>query len=267
MRRIAVVCLAAAALCAAQSAVQSAETRQARAKRVIDQAVQALGGQAFLRMNDRVESGRAYSFDNGKLSGTIIATVYTRYLPPVPGKAQVLEKDAYGKDESSGSLFTLDGAWEYNFHGIRVMDEERVRNFKDNTLRNIFYILRQRLNEPGLSLYSQGADLWENRPVEVVDITDADNNTTTVYFSQTDKLPVRQMFRRRNTTYNDFDTEVTLYAKYHESQGINWPMDIRRDRNSVKIFEMYTDSAEFNKDLKDNVFALPPKLKMMQKGK
>lgn len=263
MTRILMLFAAGAAMCAAQSA----ETRQARAKRVVDQAVEALGGQAFLHMNDFVQSGRSYSFDNGKLAGTILTTIYTRYLPPVAGKAEILEKDAYGKDESSGSLFTMDGAWEYNFHGIRVMDAERLKNFKDSTLRNIFYILRQRLQEPGLSLYSQGADLWENRPVEVVDITDGDNNTTTVYFGQMDKVPVRQVFRRRNTTYNDFDTEVTLYAKYHESQGINWPMDIRRDRNGVKVYEMYSDSAEFNKDFNDSVFALPPKLKMMKQGK
>src|SRR5262249_40978035 len=143
--------------------------------------------------------------------------------------------------------------------------------------RNILYILRQRLDEPGLSLYSQKSDLYENRPVEIVDITDADNNTVTVYFGQSDKLPLRQTFRRRNTTYNDFDTEApllandldaeaTVLAKYPDTAGIRWPMDIRRDRNSVKIYEMYTDSVEFNKDLKDSVFTIPAKLKVT-KGK
>ncbi len=118
-----------------------------------------------------------------------------------------------------------------------------------------------------MSLYSQGSDLWENRAVEIVDITDADNNTTTVYFGKNDKLPVRQTFRRRNPTYNDFDTEATLYNKYHLQDGIQWPMDIRRDRNSVKIYEMYNDSAEFNKNLNDNVFTIPAKLKVLPKGK
>ncbi|MGO9262609.1 MAG: hypothetical protein ACLQU1_40955 [Bryobacteraceae bacterium] len=254
-----------AAVCAAQSA----ETRQARAKRVVDEAIQALGGHAFLHVDDRVETGRSYSFDNGKLAGTIITTIYTRYLTPVPGKVEMLEKDAFGKpDEStSGLLYTMEGAWDYTFHGARPMDDQRLADHKDNVLRNIFYILRQRLNEPGMSLYSQGSDLFENRQVEIVDITDGDNNTVTVYFSQTDKVPVRQTFRRRNTTYNDFDTEATLYAKYHESGGIQWPMDIRRDRNGVKIYEMYCDSAEFNKHLKDSVFTLPAKMKMLPKGK
>lgn len=261
-----VLCMLAAL--AAVGAAQSAETRQARAKRVVDQAVEALGGQAFLHMQDRVETGRSYSFDNGKLSGTIITTVYTKYLPPVPGKVEILEKDAFGKDEQSGGLlYTKEGAWDYNFHGARPMDEDRLTSHQDNVKRNILYILRQRLNEPGMSLYSQGSDLYENRAVEIVDITDADNNTVTVYFGQSDKLPVRQTFRRRNTTYNDFDTEATLFAKYHETAGINWPMDVRRDRNGVKIYEMYTDSVEFNKDLKDSVFTLPAKLKVLPKGK
>ncbi len=254
---------------AAGCAAQSAETRQARGKRVVDEAVEALGGHAFLHMDDRVETGRSYSFDNGKLAGTILTTVYTRYLPPVPGKVEQLEKDAFGKpDEStSGLLYTMDGAWDYTFHGARPMEDQRLAEHNENVLRNILYILRQRLNEPGMSFYSQGADLWENRAVEVVDITDADNNTVTVYFSKNDKVPVRQTFRRRNPVYNDFDTEATLLANYHRSEGIQWPTDIRRDRNGVKVYEMYTDSVEFNKNLKDSVFALPPKLKVLPKAK
>jgi hypothetical protein len=260
--------LVAAAAVAAGAFAQPAETRQARAKRVVDEAIEALGGRAFLHMQDRVETGRSYSFDNGKLAGTIITTVYTRYLPPQPGKVEQLEKDAYGKDELSGGLlYTLEGAWDYNFHGARPMEDQRLADHKDNVLRNIFYILRQRLDEPGMSLYSQGADLWENRAVEIVDITDAENNTVTVYFSKNDKFPVRQTFRRRNVTYGDFDTEATFYNKYHLAEGIQWPMDIRRDRNGVKIYEMYTDSAEFNKGLDDNVFTLPAKLKVLPKGK
>ena len=52
--------------------------------------------------------------------------------------------------------------------------------------------------------------------MEIVDITDADNLTVTVQFDQLTKLPVRQTFRRRNEEYKDFDTEVTIFAKYRE---------------------------------------------------
>ena len=45
---------------------------------------------------------------------------------------------------------------------------------------------------------------------------------------------------RRNTEYKDFDTEVTVFAKYRDvGGGVKWPFDVRRDRNGEKIFEMY----------------------------
>ena len=119
-----------------------------------------------------------------------------------------------------------------------------------------------------MSFYSQGSDRWENRPVEIVDITDADNLTVTVYFDQSSKLPVRQIFRRRNPEFKDFDTEVSLFAQYRDvGGGVKWPFDIRRDRNGDKIFEMYADSVEINKDLKDDLFTLPANVKMLPKAK
>ena len=72
-----------------------------------------------------------------------------------------------------------------------------VKQFRIATLHNIFYILRQRLGEPGLVFDSRGSDFFENRPVEIVDITDANNDTVTVYFDQINKLPTRQIYYRQ----------------------------------------------------------------------
>ena len=57
---------------------------------IVDKAVEALGGQNFLTMRNRVDSGRAYSFYREQLSGLDIATIYTEYLdskPPENGVA------------------------------------------------------------------------------------------------------------------------------------------------------------------------------------
>jgi hypothetical protein len=267
MRLVALVMLA-----SLTGAVAAAETAQERGKRVVNEALQALGGQAFLKMEDRVESGRAYTFFREQLAGLSVAKFYTRYLirpePPVPGKIHVRERQAFGKDESVYMLFADNGAWEVTFKGARPLEDLRVANYQDSTRRNIFYILRQRLGEPGLDFYSQGSDRLENRPVEKVEITDADNVMVTVYFDQSTKLPVRQTFRRRNPQYNDFDTEVTYYAKYRDvGGGVKWPFDVRRDRNGEKIFEMYADSVEINKNLTDDLFTLPANLKLLPKAK
>ena len=246
----------------------AAETAHERGKRVVNEALQAVGGKAYLAMEDRVETGRAYSFFRQELEGLAIAKIYTRYLTPVPKKPSVRERQNFGKDESSGVLFNQDGAWEITFRGARLLEPKRIENWRDGTLRNIFYILRQRLDEPGMDFYSRGSDLYENLPVEIVDITDADGLTVTVYFSSSTKLPVRQVLKRRNPEFKDFDTEETLFAKYRDvGGGVMWPFSIRRSRNGEKLYEIYSESVQINKNLKDDLFTLPAKLKILPPAK
>jgi hypothetical protein len=245
-----------------------AETAHERGKRVVNEALQAVGGKAYLAMEDRVESGRAYSFFRQQLEGLATAKIYTRYLTPVAGKPSVRERQNFGKDESSGVLFNEVGAWEITFRGARLLEPKRVENWRDGTLRNIFYILRQRLDEPGMDFYSRGSDLYENLPVEIVDITDTNGLTVSVYFSSTTKLPVRQVLKRRNPEYKDFDTEETLFAKYRDvGGGVLWPFSIRRSRNGEKLYEIYAESVQINKNLRDDLFTLPAKLKILPPAK
>ena len=256
------------ACCAAMAPARAAESAAERGKRVVYEALQALGGDAFLHMNDRVESGRAYSFYRERISGLSIARIYTRYLAPVPRQVEVRERENFGLHEDSGVLLLENGAWEINYHGALPMEDEKFANYKMSTLRNIFYILRQRLNEPEMSFYSQGSDMFEHRPVEIVDITDADTNTVTVYFDARTKLPARQSFRKRNEQFHDFDTEVTLFGLYRDvGGGVMWPCNIRRERNGERVYEMFADQVQINRDLKDNLFTLPADLKVLPKGK
>lgn len=257
------------ALCTLLPAAPIAETPAERGKRVVNEALQALGGDAFLHMNDRVESGRAYSFFRQELSGLSVAKIYTRYLTPTPGVPAARERESFGRNkEESAVLLTEEGAWEITFRGARPLEDLRYANYKDGTLRSILYILRQRMNEPGLAFYSQGSDFLENRPVEIVDITDASNTTVTVYFDQKSKLPVRQTFRRRNPQYKDFDTEVTIYGLYRDvGGGVKWPCNMRRERNGEKVFEMFSDKVEINQGLNDNLFTLSSDLKLLPKAK
>jgi hypothetical protein len=252
------------------SLASAAETAEQRGKRVVDEAVAALGGDAFLHVQDQVESGRAYSFYNNRLSGLSIAAIYTRYLndpgPPVVGRLEVEEKEAFGKDENSGFvLFTAKPeGWDVTFRGARAIDDERLNNYRDTTLHDIFYMLRKRMGEPGFSYYSKGSDIFENRPVNIVEITGGDDVTVTVYFDQFTKLPTRQIHKRRNNEYHDFDTLVAAYARYRELKGgIQWPLDIRRERNGDKIYEMFSESVEINKGLRDELFHLPGNLKIL----
>jgi hypothetical protein len=262
----------AALLLAGMAGAGGAETNEQRGKRVADEALAALGGQAFLGMRDRTESGRAYQFYREKLSGLALAHIYTRYLDhresPEAGSLAERERQAYGKKQEDVYLFTQGSGYELTFRGARPLPDNDLKRFNERTLRDIFYIFRARLNEPGLFFESRGADFYENRPIEIVDVVDADNNTVTVYFDQMTKLPTRTRFFRRDPIDNTRLEEVSIFAKYRDvGGGVMWPFSIRRERNGEKIFEMYSDSVEINQGLNENLFTLPPDLKILPKPK
>ena len=251
----------------------AAETSQQRARRVIDEAVAALGGRNFLAMRDRTEVGRAYQFYREQLSGLAIAHIYTRYLtrpePPVANFLGVRERESFLKDQSAAILFTETGeGYDITWRGARPLPDETLARYKDTTLHNVLYILRMRLGEPGITFDSRGADVRENQPVEIIDITDANNTTVTVLFNQLTKLPFYQSYRRRNPQDKQWDEEVTRFSKYRDvGGGVQWPFAVERERNGEKIFEMYSDSVAINKDLKDELFTLSAKMKILKKEK
>jgi hypothetical protein len=257
-------------VCATLSWAQTAAEK--RGKKIIDDAIQALGGQNFLTMEDRIESGRAYSFYRDRLSGLSIAKIYTRYLTVAPDKSGeelgLRERQAFGKNEDSSVLFTESGGWEITWRGSKDLPKDQVDRHRDSTLRNVLYILRQRLHEPGMIFESRGADVVENQPVEVVDITDSENRVVTVYFHQINKLPVRQVYTRFNREMKQRDEEVTRFSRYREAgAGVQWPHEITRERNGEKVYEIFSEKVAINQSLTDNLFTVPgPGVKTVEKG-
>jgi hypothetical protein len=246
----------------------AADTSAERGKHTIDQAVAALGGDRFLNMQDRVESGRAYSFYRDRLSGLSFAKIYTRYLirpePPVNAFLGIREREAFGKKEDSAVLLTETEGYNVTYRGAYPLSQDEYERFRESTLRNVFYILRQRLGEPGLTFEARNADVIDNQPVEIVDITDNDNRVVTVYFHFSTKLPVRQVTVRRDPHTNQPIEEVTRFNKYRGvAGGIMWPYEIERERNGEKIFEIFSDSVAIDKGLTDNLFTLPADKKIL----
>jgi hypothetical protein len=250
-------------LCAALAPAQT--PGDARARKAIDDAIAALGGDKFLQMEDRVETGRAYSFYRERLSGLSIAKIYTRYLTVPPAKSGeelgLRERQAFGKNEDSAVVFREDGGSNITYRGAKAMPKEDFERYRETMLHNVLYILRQRLQEPGLTFESRGSDVVDHLPVEVVDIIDSANRSTRVYFHQTTKLPVRQTWSRLDAKTKERDEEVTIFDRYREIQGIQWPQQITRERSGERIYQIFSESVVFNQDLTDDLFSTELKRK------
>lgn len=245
-----------------------AETNLERGKRVVQEALQALGGDRFLSLQSRYAEGRAYSFYREQVSGLSVAHIHTRYLANVKDTANTLaieERQFYGKKQEASVLFQQKEGYDITFRGARPLKGDQFARYKESTLRGVLYILRIRFREPGMIFESRGADVLLNRPVEIVDITDAQDRTTTVYFDQTNKWPLKQVFIRRDPVTKERDEEDTLFSKYRDiGGGIMWPLDIHRERNGDKVYEIFCDRAEANKGNEDKFFQLPGAIKLLK---
>lgn len=252
------------------AATLAAQSKQERGKKIIDEALAALGGRNYLEMKDRIEAGRAYSFYREQLSGLAHARIMTRYLtrpePPNIDFFGLRERQSFGKDkEDYAILFTEKEGYQLTYRGARPVAPDMDERFRETTRRNIFYILRQRLGEPGMIVEHEGSEIVDNTPVQAVTITDSENLTTTVFFHQSTKLPVRQQFVRRvEKTKEKFD-ELTRFAKYREvAGGIQWPFQITRERNGEKVYEIFAESVKINQGFDDSYFSLSTNMKMLK---
>jgi len=244
---------------------------QKRGKELIDRCIQALGGPAFLNMQDRLETGRAYSFYRERLSGLSIARLYSRYVePPNPAPESyngMLERQAFGKKQDSAVLFNEDGGFEVTFRGARPLPDDTVNKHRESVLTNFLYIVRQRLREPGIGFEARGIEVVENQRVNAVDVFDNANRTITVYLSADTGLPVRQRYMRFDPMYKEKIEELTHFANFRDAGGgAMWPADIQRERDGEKIYQMFSDSITVSNNFDPNLFQLPSGMKMLKKN-
>ncbi|HXE64493.1 MAG TPA: hypothetical protein VN519_13200 [Bryobacteraceae bacterium] len=245
----------------------TAQTPKERGKQLRDKIIYALGGDGFRYMRTRTEIGRAYSFYREELSGLSVARIYTKYLPAdSAGRIHMLQRQVFGKKLEDAVLFTTDEAYEVTYRGAKPLGDERVKLFREQTLHDVFYILRERVEEPGVEFESLGADVIENQPVETVDIYDAENRSVRVWVNSSTFLPVKQRSYRWDPTIKDRREEVTRYSKYREvGNGVMWPFAIERERDTEKNFQLFSERVTVDDQLEPSMFELPNGIKILKK--
>jgi hypothetical protein len=258
-----VVALVSACVLSAQT---GADTGADKGKQLIDKAVAALGGDRFLQLQNVVTSGRIYNFFRGNLNALETAKTYIEFLDTKPaGGLGLQEREFFGKKQDYSLLFLPNQAWDITYRGARPITEENWAQYRRSTENNVLFMLRTRHNESGLQFDYVGTDVWLSTHVEILDITDAKNQTVRVYFDHNTMLPIRETFNWVDPETRYRDDEVIEFSKYRDVGGITWPYTTYRERNGYKVYEGYSDKVEVNQPLPPKTFELPPGAKVLKK--
>jgi hypothetical protein len=223
------------------------ELSAAKAKQVLQQLIAALGGQTYLQMKSSECEGRYANFGhNGDTSGFVKAKSFWNY----PDTLRI----EYGKKGNIIDLYAGEVGWTLDRGGVSEEPVTSMSDFQVSLKSNINYLLRVRLNEPGLLLRYGGTGVDELREVEWVEVTDTEQRTFRIAMDRTTHLPVKSKVNAVDNETGERREDVTIYTNFQPKEGVQMPMQVTRHRDGRRISQAFFDSCEINPNLPADFF-------------
>ena len=252
MRIVVLICLCMASLYGQQDASSKpadAPTNQQKARALVDQMIQALGGQAYLTAQDYYAEGRSGSFHNESLQGTSLFYRFWKW----PDKDRI----ELTKQRDIVQLYVGDDAYEITYKGIRPLSLEKEERVKQAIIRRHYSlenVLRNWLKEPGILLLDEGPSISEGHMAEKLTIINSKNESVTILVDPSTHLPLEKRFSVRDPRYRDRDEEVQIYGDWKEFQGVNTPRMTVIKRNGETISQQIILNITYNIHPSDALF-------------
>src|SRR5215831_15131519 len=163
----------------------AAQTQLPSPKKVLDDMIQKLGGQAFLDVGDIRTTGNFYQFKRGELTGGDYYIDYIRF--------PMMERTEFGRTKNKE--ITINNA----DHGWKITPKDKdpkeqapgeIQEFKANFKTGLDYILRFTLAEPKTTIQVIGSEIVDFNRADMIEIRDPEKNRIVLYVDRTTKLPV-----------------------------------------------------------------------------
>ena len=224
------------------------EDSAAKAKAVINQGIQALGGQAFLTWRTQTSEGRGYSFHHGEPNS--LGTLFWRFKQ-YPDKERV----ELTKKRDIFEIFNGDTGFEVTYRGARELDpKDELQPYLRRRHYALDAVLREWINAPGAALFYEGQTVAAQKETDQVTIMNSKNEAVTLNFDINTHLPVRKSFSWRDPTDRQRNVEEEIFDNYRLIQGIMTPFDIARIFNGDMAAQTFLTAASYNQELNAGMF-------------
>ena len=142
--------------------IPAADLENARkARSLIDQAIAALGGQAYLSIHDMEQEGRTYSFYHGRPTSN--GVLFWRFVE-YPDKERV----ELTKERDVAVIYAGDKGYEVTFKGPHPIEKKDLDDYLRRRKFSMETMLRSWINDPGVALFYDGNALAGNMPAQQI---------------------------------------------------------------------------------------------------
>jgi hypothetical protein len=219
-----------------------------KARTILDQGIQALGGQAYLSWQEQSQEGRTYSFHHGEANS--VGTIFWRFKR-YPDKERV----ELTKKRDVVEIFNGNKGYELTYKGVRNLEPKEEL---DPYLRRHHYaleiVLREWLNQPGVALFYEGQTVAAQKETDQVTIMNSKNEAVTLNFDINTHLPVKKKFTWRDPADKERNVEEEIFDNYRSVQTIMTPFDVTRTYNGEMSAQSFLTSASYNQPVSDSLF-------------
>jgi hypothetical protein len=218
-----------------------------KAKAVIDQAIQALGGQAWLTIRDREQQGRIYGFHHGRASG---AGGLFWSFNEFPDKERV----ELTKERDVAELYVGSKGYELTYKGAHPIEKKDLEDYLRRRRFSLETVLRNWVNDPSVVLLFDGFAIAAQHPSQQVTLINAENESVTLYFDNDTHLPVKKSFSWRDPVDKQKNLEEEVYENYRAVSGIMAPYNITRYFMGDMASQRFINSVTINQGLDEAMF-------------
>jgi hypothetical protein len=223
------------------------EASTAKAKQILQQLIDALGGPTYMDIRDSDCEGRLARFGhNGELSGYTNFKDYWRY--PDANRTE------YSKKGVVINLYVGDQGWTLDKGGVTELSAASIADFQDQAKRDVNNLLRVRLKEPGMTIRYGGTDIVDLKTVDWVDITDSEQRNFRLAVDRSSHLLVRAVVSTPDETMNSRNVETNIFTNFQLMDGVRTAMQITTDRNGRRSSQVFFSICKYNSGLPADLF-------------
>jgi hypothetical protein len=219
----------------------------AKTKALLQQAIEGLGGAAYLNVHNSDCSGRYAQFQH---SGEVGGYIEIREYREMPDKVRV----EYGPKGNIINTYAGDKGWTLDRGGVSDVPATDMTEYQEQLKMQMGNLLRNRMNDESLFFRYGGSDVVDLKEADWVEIGDREGRTLRIAIGRNDHLPIRSVLTERDAKTGEKLERSTYYTSYHLIEGIQTPFRESRFLNGRQTYQAFLDSCSYNVDLPASFF-------------